>query len=253
MLCRPPLTSRALWLRCVCLLLPLLLAVFASPARADDEIWCAARPGDLRGSVSSGLPLALSGARTAWTPAAGATRPSTRRCSRACACGRAARPRPTRKWIRASACQQHVGRGGLSQRRGLQGGQVRALISGCSGCSSARPSIWAARSRTVDARRQPAGRRRAAADNLVITVGKFSVTDIFDTNSYAHDPKGDFLNWSLIDAGAFDYAADAWGYSYGVAAEWNAGLVDLARRAVRPVAGAQHHRTGNATSASSNW
>ena len=75
-----------------------------------------------------------------------------------------------------------------------------------------------------------------SADNLIITAGKISVGDIFDTNSYAHDPKGDFLNWSLIDAGAFDYAADAWGYSYGVTAEWTkdwwtlrAGLFDLSR------------------------
>jgi high affinity Mn2+ porin len=75
-----------------------------------------------------------------------------------------------------------------------------------------------------------------SADNLVITAGKMSVTDIFDTNAYAHDPKSDFLNWSLIDAGAFDYAADAWGYSYGVATEWTqhwwtlrAGLYDLSR------------------------
>ena len=61
------------------------------------------------------------------------------------------------------------------------------------------------------------------ADNLVLTIGKFSVTDVFDTNAYAHDPRGDFLNWSLIDSGAFDYAADAWGYSLGMAAEWTHG------------------------------
>ena len=54
---------------------------------------------------------------------------------------------------------------------------------------------------------------------LVFTVGKFSVVDVFDTNAYAHDPRGDFLNWSLIDTGSFDYAADAWGYSIGGAAE----------------------------------
>lgn len=77
---------------------------------------------------------------------------------------------------------------------------------------------------------------RRIADNLVLTAGKFSPTDIFDTNAYAHDPKRDFLNWSLIDSGAFDYAADAWGYSYGAAAEWTqdwwtlrAGLFDLSR------------------------
>ena len=58
-----------------------------------------------------------------------------------------------------------------------------------------------------------------AANRLVLTVGKFSPVDIFDSNTYAHDPRGDFLNWSIIDAGAFDYAGDPWGYSYGAAAE----------------------------------
>ncbi|MGU3390855.1 carbohydrate porin [Sphingomonas sp. M1A8_2b] len=61
------------------------------------------------------------------------------------------------------------------------------------------------------------------ANRLVITAGKFGVGDIFDTNRYAHDPRGDFLNWSVVDAGNFDYAADAWGYSYGVATEWYRG------------------------------
>jgi high affinity Mn2+ porin len=56
--------------------------------------------------------------------------------------------------------------------------------------------------------------------SLVITAGKFAVTDVFDNNVYAHDPKHDFLNWTIIDMGAFDYAADAWGYTYGVSAEY---------------------------------
>lgn len=57
----------------------------------------------------------------------------------------------------------------------------------------------------------------------VVTAGKFSVGDVFDVNQYAHDPRGDFLNWSVIDGGAFDYAADAWGYTAGVAIERYAG------------------------------
>jgi high affinity Mn2+ porin len=72
------------------------------------------------------------------------------------------------------------------------------------------------------------------ADNVILTVGKFSATDIFDTNDYAHDPQKDFLNWSIIDSGAYDYAANAWGYSYGGAVEWTrswwtvrGGLFDL--------------------------
>jgi high affinity Mn2+ porin len=61
------------------------------------------------------------------------------------------------------------------------------------------------------------------ADNLTLTVGKFSVVDIFDTNTYAHDPRGDFLNWAVIDGGAFDYAADSWGFTNGIVLEWNTG------------------------------
>lgn len=65
--------------------------------------------------------------------------------------------------------------------------------------------------------------RTSTHDRLTFTVGKFNVTDIFDDNAFAHDPKQDFMNWAVIDGGAFDYAADAWGYSYGAAAEWRTG------------------------------
>ena len=65
---------------------------------------------------------------------------------------------------------------------------------------------------------QLAGTR--TSDNITLTLGKLAAVDIFDTNSYAHDTRNDFLNWSVLDAGAFDYAADSWGYTYGVAAEW---------------------------------
>ncbi len=58
------------------------------------------------------------------------------------------------------------------------------------------------------------------ANRVVVTIGKFSSFDVFDTNKYAHDPRNDFLNWSLIDGGNFDQAGDAWGYSYGAAVEW---------------------------------
>jgi high affinity Mn2+ porin len=60
-------------------------------------------------------------------------------------------------------------------------------------------------------------------NRLVLTVGKFAVVDIFDTNKYANNPKLDFLNWSHVQTGTFDYAADGWGYTYGAAAEWYQG------------------------------
>jgi len=58
------------------------------------------------------------------------------------------------------------------------------------------------------------------ANRMVFTLGKFGVGDVFDTNAYAHDPRQDFLNWAMVDTGSFDYAADAWGFSYGAAVEW---------------------------------
>jgi high affinity Mn2+ porin len=61
------------------------------------------------------------------------------------------------------------------------------------------------------------------ADRVVLTVGKFFVLDIFDTNKYANNPKVDFLNWSVINTGSFDFAGDAWSVSYGAAAEWYQG------------------------------
>jgi high affinity Mn2+ porin len=61
---------------------------------------------------------------------------------------------------------------------------------------------------------------RRAEDRIVFTIGKFSVSDIFDANQYAHDSRRDFMNWTFIDAGTFDYAGNAWGYTYGAAAEW---------------------------------
>jgi high affinity Mn2+ porin len=58
------------------------------------------------------------------------------------------------------------------------------------------------------------------ADRLVLTVGRFAIPDIFDTNKYANNPKADFLNWAFVNAGTFDYAGDGWGFTYGAAAEW---------------------------------
>jgi high affinity Mn2+ porin len=66
-----------------------------------------------------------------------------------------------------------------------------------------------------------------SANRIVLWLGKFSAVDIFDTNEYAHDARADFLNWSVIDTGTFDYAADAWGYTVGAAAEWYQGAWTL--------------------------
>ena len=61
------------------------------------------------------------------------------------------------------------------------------------------------------------------ANRLTLTLGRFAITDIFDTNPYANNGKNDFLNWSVVNAGTFDYGSDAWSFTYGAAAEWYQG------------------------------
>jgi len=60
-------------------------------------------------------------------------------------------------------------------------------------------------------------------ERITITIGKFSAWDVFDANRYAHDARTQFLNWALVGAGGFDYAADARGYTNGLALEWEDG------------------------------
>ena len=60
-------------------------------------------------------------------------------------------------------------------------------------------------------------------NRFVLTVGNFSVLDVFDDNAYAKDPRTQFLNWGNMSYAAFDYAADSRGYAWGAAGEWYRG------------------------------
>lgn len=62
---------------------------------------------------------------------------------------------------------------------------------------------------------------RVDVSRLTITIGRLGVGDQFDTNSYAHNSRTQFLNWVLVDNGAFDYAADSVGVIEGATAELN--------------------------------
>lgn len=55
---------------------------------------------------------------------------------------------------------------------------------------------------------------------LVLTAGNLSVMDLFDGNAYSHDARTDFMNWALVTHGAYDFAADARGYTWGSALEY---------------------------------
>jgi high affinity Mn2+ porin len=56
-------------------------------------------------------------------------------------------------------------------------------------------------------------------DRVSIVAGKFSLNDYFDNNTYSHDPRTQFLNWALMDNGAWDYASDTRGYTLGLYGE----------------------------------
>jgi len=56
---------------------------------------------------------------------------------------------------------------------------------------------------------------------FTLTLGKFSAVDVFDANTYSHDPRVQFMNWSLMTTGTWDYPADTRGYTIGVAGEFS--------------------------------
>jgi high affinity Mn2+ porin len=57
-------------------------------------------------------------------------------------------------------------------------------------------------------------------NRFVLTVGNFSTLDVFDPNTYAKDPRTQFMNWGNMTYAAYDYAADARGFGWGFAGEW---------------------------------
>lgn len=57
-------------------------------------------------------------------------------------------------------------------------------------------------------------------NRIVVTYGKFATLDFFDDNTYSHDPRTQFQNFSIFSMGAYGYAADTKGYTYGAVIEW---------------------------------
>lgn len=59
-----------------------------------------------------------------------------------------------------------------------------------------------------------------AAERIVLTAGMISVLDLFDAVDYSRDARTQFMNWSSLTYGAWDFAADARGYTKGMALEY---------------------------------
>ncbi|NVO17387.1 MAG: carbohydrate porin [Rhodoplanes sp.] len=70
-----------------------------------------------------------------------------------------------------------------------------------------------------DGPNQLAGKRDVS--RITVTAGKMSVIDLFDANSFSHDPRVDFMNWNMYCCGSYDLTMDKVGYTWGAAAELN--------------------------------
>jgi high affinity Mn2+ porin len=79
-------------------------------------------------------------------------------------------------------------------------------------------------------------RERVSRKRLTLNFGKFGIADFFDQNAVSHDPRSDFMNWSLMNNGAYDYAANTRGYTGGLIVEYyTPGWVLRAGTALMPV------------------
>lgn len=61
---------------------------------------------------------------------------------------------------------------------------------------------------------------KTPAKYIGVTVGKIGVADYFDNNAYSHDPRTQFICWSLMGNGAWDYPANTRGYIPGIVIEY---------------------------------
>jgi len=56
---------------------------------------------------------------------------------------------------------------------------------------------------------------------LELRFGKFSMADFFDVNTYGADSTFQFMNWTVDNNGAYDYAADTRGFTFGAMLEYH--------------------------------
>lgn len=73
----------------------------------------------------------------------------------------------------------------------------------------------------ADAERGPLSlARKLPVRRLEFWIGKLSVVDFFDLNTYESDSHLQFMNWTVDNNGAYDYAADTRGYTVGLVASY---------------------------------
>jgi high affinity Mn2+ porin len=67
---------------------------------------------------------------------------------------------------------------------------------------------------------------RVPRHRLEIRIGKLSTADLFDINPAGSDSHLQFMNWTVDNNGAYDYAADTRGYTYGAVIEYQGPLIE---------------------------
>ncbi len=63
--------------------------------------------------------------------------------------------------------------------------------------------------------------RELPVRRVEVRVGKFSMADFFDQNTYGTDTNFQFTNWTVDNNGAYDYAADTRGFTFGAMVEYH--------------------------------
>ncbi|MGB7434599.1 MAG: carbohydrate porin [Candidatus Acidiferrum sp.] len=77
-------------------------------------------------------------------------------------------------------------------------------------------------SKKVVAERNPFALFRELPERrLEVRFGKMSLADFFDVNTYGSDSNFQFMNWTVDNNGAYDYAADTRGYTFAAMLEYH--------------------------------
>lgn len=61
---------------------------------------------------------------------------------------------------------------------------------------------------------------KVPARRIELRFGKMGINDFFDVNDVGTDSHSQFMNWTVDNNGAYDYAADTRGYTVGLVAEY---------------------------------
>jgi high affinity Mn2+ porin len=56
---------------------------------------------------------------------------------------------------------------------------------------------------------------------ITVTVGRFSILDIFNGNAYANDARTNFLNWNMYGGGSYDWNMDKLSWTWGAIVDFN--------------------------------